>query len=310
LHSKIKLKRLLDRRDLWKVGIFKFDDINQVFSENWPLPTYLLGESGFRFARNYQSTIADPFLFVFENRLYLFYESKTDFSHGEIHVKHMREDGQWISSGVALSEEFHLSYPQVFLDHNQVYMIPEAAQSGKVLLYSAVKFPNQWRREAVLIDEPLRDPTLIKTEEGYFLLATTSDYQLRLFHSINLLKPFKETGLDLTKDKSISRCAGAIIKIGSKFIRPAQDCSRGYGKCITFRQIESISADKYLEKDTELSLSGFDYSWASEGHHHFSAAKYGDSIFIAVDGRAKDKNLNSLLLGWLKVLESFSWRAR
>jgi hypothetical protein len=70
-----------------------------------------------------------------------------------------------------------------------------------------------------------------------------------------------------------------------------------YGKRIKSRQIKSISDCKYLEKHTELSLLGFDYSWASESQHHLSAVKCGDSIFIEIDRIAKGKQLNSFLLG-------------
>lgn len=70
--------------------------------------------------------------------------------------------------------------------------------------------------------------------------------------------------------------------------RPGSSTS-AYGKCITFRQFKSISGYKYLEKDTELNLLGFDYSWVCEGHHHLSALKCCDSIFIAIDEIAKDK---------------------
>lgn len=137
----MRLKRLLARRELWSIAIYKLESRPEILRLNRHKPIYMFGETGFRTGRDYQSTVADPFLFAFGGTLYMFYEVKTDHDHGEIWAQSLSEAGDWVPLGKVLGEHFHLSYPQVFEHGGRVYMIPEAAHSGRVLLYSAVHFP-------------------------------------------------------------------------------------------------------------------------------------------------------------------------
>lgn len=60
-------------------------------------------------------TRADPFLFVRDDRLYLFYESQVADDFGRIDCAEI--DGHRIRHlGTVLAEPFHLSYPSAFAD--------------------------------------------------------------------------------------------------------------------------------------------------------------------------------------------------
>lgn len=300
------LRSLIERRDLWTIGIYKLASRQDILSIEEHKPVYLIGERGFRSGYDYQSLVADPFLFAFGGTLFLFYEVKTDHGHGEIWAQSLSQKGEWISLGCVVREEFHLSYPQVFEHGGHVYMIPEAAQSGKVLLYTAVDFPAKWEICGTLIDEPLVDPTLlIRDDDGFLLLATTRDYALKLYYSRAIEGPFSDSGIVVSKDNSVSRCAGPILHIDGSYYRPAQDCSMAYGKRIRLLHIINASRHAYDEELAVADLFSAKPTWMVVGSHHLSSAEFGGSVYVAVDGRRKDRYVNTILFGILKLCGRF-----
>jgi len=302
--------KLFKRRELWAVGVYRFANLDEIFDPSRGEMIKLVRESGLRKSHSYKSTVADPFLFVAHDRIYLFYEVKTDHSHGEIWAQSMAPDGAWVDHGCVLKEDFHLSYPQVFCYDGRIFMIPEAAQSGQVILYEAHDFPNGWKRHSILVDEPLRDPTIVfDGDNEVFLIASSGSYDLKLFHSSDLFSGFQFAGIFIENDPSVARCGGGFIRIGEDLIRPAQDCSIAYGKQIDLRLVKQMSRTSYVEETSRLQLN-YRETWMSEGSHHISSVSYEGGIYVALDGRAKDSLLNSLMLGVLKLFDWFKAFAR
>lgn len=294
------------RRELWSIGIYKLESESQLLDLENRAPLYLIGEKGFRMSRAYQALVADPFLFTFGGKLYLFYEVETDHGHGEIWARSLSETGEWIELGKVLSEDFHLSYPQVFQHEGKIYMLSEAAQSGSVLLYEAIDFPTTWKLSATLVNAPLRDPTLLPADgDGHGFLATTVDYQLKLFRSSVIEGPFSDAGLIVSKDPAVSRCAGSILMIDGEYFRPAQDCSEFYGARIQLLRLTGATQRSYHETLAVPDLFPVKPPWMSMGSHHVSSAEHNGSVYVAVDGRRKDRFINTLLLVMLTLLDIF-----
>lgn len=303
----MNLFRIFKRRELWSIGVYKlqaFEDILELGSRQ---PVSLIGETGFRKDFQYQSTVADPFLFVSGEVLYLFYEVKTDHGHGEIWVNTLLKDGSWGTLGRALKEDFHLSYPQVFEYQGNIYMLPEAAASGRVLLYVAVEFPLKWKMASVVVDEPLVDPTLIiQNNDEIFLLATTRKNELKLYFSSSLRTSFIDSGIVVTKDLAISRCGGTPLRIGNALYRIAQDCTGEYGKFIRLLHIHDLSRTGYSEEMFQEMLFSTEAKWMRNGHHHLSAVEFEGAVYMAADGRRKDMYVNTLILGAQKMFKYIS----
>lgn len=301
----MNLKSLFQRRQLWTIALYRLKDESEIFELDKLEPFHFFGEKGIRRNAEYQATTADPFLFVHNDRLYLFYEIQTDFGVGEIWAQSMDQDGTFTNHGQVLKEDFHLSYPQVFFHDGQIWMIPEAASSGKVWLYIAETCPNKWRKHKVLIDEPLLDPSIIIQQEGIFLLGTTRTYELKMYFAPDLSQEFVSTGIVISKDKSIARNAGRPLRIQNVLYRVAQNCKYHYGQNISLLQIEQLSIDKYSEKISTPDLYQLKPKWMEEGYHHISTALFGNGHFAAVDGMRKDKYLNTLCLAVLKAFKAF-----
>jgi len=70
--------------------------------------------------------VADPFLYVEGDTLFLFFETKTITSmQGDIGVARSFDKGAtWEFLGIALDEAWHLSYPFVFKYENEVDPYP------------------------------------------------------------------------------------------------------------------------------------------------------------------------------------------
>jgi hypothetical protein len=298
----MSLKRLLQRRELWSIGIYKLVSSRDILRLDVHQPRNVIGESGLRLSSRYQSTVADPFLFSYRGVLYLFHEVMTDHGHGEIWVHSMTPSGDWISHGCILREEFHLSYPQVFEHGGRVYMIPEASHSGRLFLYAAVEFPGKWECCATLLTDPLLDPTLFIHDDGTFMLfGTTRSYELRLYSSSRLEGPYNDNGLAVTSDKSIARCAGSVIELADGKYRPAQDCSRIYGERIRLLRITNASPSAYDETLAVPDLFAIRASFMSIGYHHLSTQEHAGSFYVAVDGRRKDAYANTLMLAVIAI---------
>jgi hypothetical protein len=297
----MNIKAIFQRRKLWTIAVYKLKDESEIFELGEHRPFHFFGEKGLRRNAQYQATTADPFLFVHNDRLYLFYEIQTDFGIGEIWAQSMDTHGVWTNHGQVLKEDFHLSYPQVFFYDGQIWMIPEAASSGKVWLYTAEAFPYQWRKTRVLIDEPLVDSSLVIQQEGLFLLGTTRTNELKIYFSPNLSQEFVSTGWVITNDKSISRNAGRPLCIQDVLYRVAQNCQHDYGQNISLLQIDQLSFDKYSEHITTADLYKTKPKWMEAGYHHISTALFVNEHFVAVDGMRRDRYINTLLLIFFKL---------
>lgn len=305
LESLIKsLSKLQRRRMLWTVAIYKTDALADIWRLSDLEPFHFIGETGLRIDRGYKATVADPFLYAATDRLFVFYEVQTDFGRGEIHAQAMDAGGNFIDLGVVLREQFHLSYPQVFDMAGDIWMIPEACESGKVWLYRATEFPTKWLRVRVLIDEPLVDTSLIVLDDCMYLIGTNRRNELKVFVGDSLQSEFIWNGVVITSDRAISRNGGRPILIDGDHYRFAQNCARKYGENVSVFRVKELSPDRYSEEEFIPDLFPKKPAWMALGHHHLSEASFCGVHFFAVDGMRPDRFMNNVSLALLK---SLSW---
>lgn len=207
---------------------------------------------------------ADPFLFVHENRLFLFYE-ETTFRRpgGRLMMVSSSDLNNW-TAPVQISREdnLHFSFPFVFRDGDDVYMIPETGWSGEIRLYRAKDSGlNQWEADTVLMRRGKKDVNIIfdyadnvvyKKDDVYYLFTSILDkdgYRLLLFTSPNLRGPYDEHPCSpVCHDLMYGRNAGSLIEFEGKLYRPTQDCSQTYGGQVNLMEIVEITPLHYEEK--------------------------------------------------------------
>ena len=226
---------------------------------------------------------ADPFLFEFENEIYLFVEEYTfSTSKGVVCVFKFHED-KFERLGICLEEIFHLSFPNVFVDGKDIYMMPESSENRDVRLYRAVDFPLKWELATQLLTNVSAvDSIIYKGHQDYFLLTTedifnVGDYatNLSLYSSPQIVSSdwFKSKHNPIIIDSEKGRNAGRFDLNPNLKVRIAQASQFGtYGKKIRLFEIQNLSINTYSE--IEMNLPELDIPLDSQGHHHLSSIKH------------------------------------
>lgn len=192
---------------------------------------------------------ADPFLFEKDGKTYLFAEFYDRARlRGILGCCELTDDGagEW---KIILEEPFHLSYPFVYRDGEEIYMIPESCRAGKIFLYRATQFPYQWERVRELADLVAVDSTVMEGTDGTHLTTLRSTD-----HGMELVAMKMADGRVTGPARRLSepgdtqvRPAGRLFSWGGGRIRPAQDCSAGYGWGLNFMQVTQLDAEGYAE---------------------------------------------------------------
>lgn len=252
------LRRLTHRTAHWRVG-YRFIAGPGV-AETADLsgtPWSVLPDDGTHF-------YADPFPFQWQGRNFVFVE---DFAHAEnkaeISVFEISASGEPSAPRPVISEDYHLSYPQVFARNGDVWMLPEASAGKTLVLYRAVDFPFRWERHTVLIaDRELSDATLIDKDGRLWLVATeragagsTSD-MLVVYGAAHLEGPWTPHPANpIFIDRARARPGGAAIRTGGRLVLPVQDGTNAYGGGLGLSEIETLT-DKAVTLKAPVPIDG------------------------------------------------------
>jgi hypothetical protein len=235
--------------------------------------------------------VADPFLFVWRGNIWLFFEGMykgrgdRGIAKGVIGC-FCYQHGSWKYIGVVLEESYHVSYPQIFEEDGNVYMIPETAQAGKVILYEAVDFPLKWQKKSILISGKYVDSTLLRHDGHYYMVATPEDRSLHpeLWHSNSLIGPWVKhvESNNVSFSHALRRNGGAFIVDVDGIFRIAQDCDDGYGIRLYKIPIERVSEKLYSEGMPDL-LQDVIFWSQSKMHHTYNRIRYGIELVEVID---------------------------
>ncbi len=221
---------------------------------------------------------ADPFIIKYKGINYLFFEDY-DYKKGVISYSIINDDLTITRPTVILEEPFHLSFPNIIEENGEFYMIPERGDTGKIVLYKSLNFPNNWVPVKTIIDNVrTSDIDIIKHNNKYWLFTTygadLSD-SLLVMNSNSLLGKWEVFGVDNIQH---SRPAGHIFYHNNHLIRPVQDCTKLYGYGLVFKEIE-INEDGY--KETITNRINPDWYPNIIGTHTFN---YNED-YIVIDGK-------------------------
>jgi hypothetical protein len=202
---------------------------------------------------------ADPFPLKVNGKFYIFFEEFI-FKKEKAHICVVEVDAHGIVSGPfkVLERPYHLSYPFVFEWNGDYYMIPESGGNNTVELYRCREFPLVWEMEKVLIhaNNPL-DATLAEIDGKWWMFVnievagvSVNWDELHLYYSDSPLGPWKPHQKNPVKsDVRSSRPAGKLFQWNGQLLRPAQDCSNGYGYATSINRVVRISPCDYLEEE-------------------------------------------------------------
>ena len=193
---------------------------------------------------------ADPFPLEFCGHYYIFAERMNKWrGRGSISFCEVYPDETHSEFKEILLEPFHLSYPNIFEYHNEIYMIPESGMNNDIRLYKATTFPYKWMIVDVIAEgHNYVDTSIIKRENNNFLLVTFDwNNKIQSFINYNILTREK-TILPNNPKMMVERSGGNTINN----IRVLQDCKVDYGTKIIFRTIENDDFAHGNGQDTRL----------------------------------------------------------
>lgn len=224
----------------------------QPTSEHWCVAYRRIGDEAFSIVRNPDwAWSADPFLVEYRGEMYLFAELFLFRSERCGVIGYCRWDGNGFSGWtISMDKHWHLSYPNVFVHDNMLYMIPESYQREDISLYVLDEFPDKWKRVGTIVDNTLSvDTTLVKikdelymyTFEPSFVQDGGSLFLYRIKGELQQNNIICEKIDKISEKKDCSRPAGNLfVSDEGALIRPAQNCQNGYGNGISFMAVDSF----------------------------------------------------------------------
>jgi hypothetical protein len=234
---------------------------------------------------------ADPFLFEYKNEIWLFAEAFDNKTEKGVIACMKYQNGGFSSPEVVLEEDFHLSYPYIYEENGEVFMMPETSSDGSIQIYKALDFPKKWVKHKTLINIENAVDTVIFGDKLVTSVVTDS-YEKRVdvdVYDINTGEYIKS----LHKNSQQARGAGRVFSADGKDIRPAQDCTNGvYGAGLVFYHIEETDDGIHEEKLYTLAPENFSASNKNaEGVHTYARA----GNLEVLDFKRKRFNLRRIL---------------
>lgn len=185
---------------------------------------------------------ADPFLFEWEGKRYLFAERMNKWRLvGSIAVCEIKKDGGVTKFRDVITEPFHLSFPNIFEHNGLIYMIPESGWNKDIRLYRAVDFPYKWEFVKSLVKGAnYVDTSFMTGTDGNTAVLNTYNWDTR--SSCFFILDFNTMELSPLPDNPLmmnERNGGNAFERDGVRYRVLQDCSGHYGSKVMIRRIEN-----------------------------------------------------------------------
>lgn len=223
--------------------------------------------------------LADPFVITIDKRSICFVEDYFySDNKGRISAIELMDDS-YEYLGVVLEEDFHLSYPFVFNNGSDLFMIPESSQAKQIRLYKCIEFPLKWELHKILMnDVRAADSSVIKVENVWYMLTNICSAgigehcsELHVYYSkdieSNEWQPL-DCGNPVIFDSRYSR-NGGVFKLDDMIIRINQVQGKGtYGESFRINKITQLSPQGYKEIVLDEVYPNFFPGITSTHHFH------------------------------------------
>jgi len=206
---------------------------------------------------------ADPFLWRnSDGAIHIFFEYMPYTTNKGVinHISYTPDTGSFGPSTTVLETPYHLSFPFLFEYQEQIYMIPETGQNRTIEIYKANPFPSTWEPCHIAMNDVIANDTVLYFDGELWWMFTSIGVEgqknwdeLSLFYST---QPFGEwtphPKNPIKSDCRSARMAGNIFKDShGRLIRPAQNCTHGYGVSIALCEITELNPTTYHEHIVE-----------------------------------------------------------
>lgn len=223
---------------------------------------------------------ADPFIYKYKGENYIFFENysyKTE--RGKISCGKIEGNGLTDISDV-LIKDYHLSYPFVFEEKGEIYLMPETMDNNRLEIYKCIEFPSKWELFTTAFEgEQVADAFFYKDENGIqwlFVNKKTAvnmppDSELYIYKvnafDLSDLTPHKNNPVII--NAKTARNGGAIFNDENGVYRPSQANIEGiYGRALNINKIEKLTINEYAESTILTVYPNFQKGLISAHHLH------------------------------------------
>ena len=218
--------------------------------------------------------LADPFVVTHHGRTVVFVE---EFAYatrkGVVAAYELLPSGDATRLGVALEEPFHLSFPMLVRDGEDLFMVPETRAAGQVRLYRCVDYPLKWELDTVLLDDVSAVDTLLFQRQGGWRMlagmrkAGSSAVPLALYASDALRGPWTPSPHNPVVADPLRSRNGGLLRSGEEAGRVVQRADYGeYGSSVGLYGIDALTGDGLDE--TEIASLRAQFLPGLRGMHH------------------------------------------
>ncbi len=153
-----------------------------------------------------------------------------------------------------IEERDHLSYPSTALVGGREIIIPESARWSAPRVYAVEGSQVRFHSELKIADDArVTDPTLIEHGGRLYLFGNTraaGSNVLQLWSSQSIESEFTlHPASPVRISPRGSRMGGSFLSVRDRPIRLGQDFSSGYGDGLIAFEVETLTADKYCERE-------------------------------------------------------------
>lgn len=213
--------------------------------DRWQIAYRMRGDKLFHLLPNPEwGWAADPFPIVYEGNLYIFAEIFLYKSERNGVIAYNKfEDGKFTDWKVSMDRQWHLSYPNVFVAGDKLYMCPESYQNDEIAVYELQAFPDQWKKVKVLLTNIQCVDTTFFTYQGKTYLFTFKREKGGVKGELYLYRIEEDNVIlqqMIAKDESGIRPGGKVFHQDEKVIRVSQDGTEGYGSGLIFSVIDAV----------------------------------------------------------------------
>jgi hypothetical protein len=141
-----------------------------------------------------------------------------------------------------MDSPFHLSYPFIIRDGNDIFFVPEHAGARNISAFRLNHAGKADCKVTILPHSELIDATILKWNGKYWLFAVddsrSKNTDLHVYFAECRDGPWRAHPLNPVKtDVRSSRPAGTPFVHEGKLYRPSQDCSRHYGSATVINEV-------------------------------------------------------------------------
>lgn len=236
--------------------------------------------------------VADPFIYVPDGSdgftdWHMFFETQRS-NYAVIGHATSSDDGvTWSYDTTVLDAGSHLSYPQVFRNNGEYYMVPNRGQNDYQPLYRATTFPTSWTEERQWLSSvthDFKDHMLYWHNDRWWYIVATNDGAtnggIRVYYSDSGISDIGNVtswtahpnNPVVSGRPSAARGAGrGLIENDGDIIAFYQDTVQEYGDKVRAYRIDTLTTSGY--SDTELAespiLEESGSGWDSDRKHHY-----------------------------------------